>query len=766
MVEKPTSSNRRDAFLRRVLLVGILVIVACDRQSNTGSVVTDRPMAEAAFVGGEACAECHQGEAALWQGSHHDLAMQDADVSAVLGDFDNAEFRYGEVTTRFYRRDGEFWVSTDGPDGELTDFEVIWTFGVEPLQQYLVELSDGRVQALGIAWDTRPAEVGGQRWFHLYPDEAIDYLDPLHWTGVYQAWNTSCADCHSTNLIKRYEPETDRFGTSFTSIDIDCESCHGPGSTHTIDPAILPLASAATEHSWVFEAGQSIAFRLPVAASGSEIEVCAPCHSRRAQLSDAHEPGDPLLNAYRPALLEAGLYHADGQVLDEVYVYGSFVQSAMAAAGVTCSDCHEPHSVELRADGNAVCARCHLASHYDQPSHHRHQADSEAAQCMACHMRAETYMVVDARRDHSFRVPRPDLSIPLDSPNACNDCHREETSSWAAARVAEWYPDGRQHEGHFGLALHAGRTWAADARGLLARLIEDETQPEIARATALSLLAEQMSVADISLIERSLNRGDPMLLLAGIDATSALAPDQRIDLLQRFLTDDRLAVRIAAARALLTARGQLSSRRQADLDRAITEYLDVQGFNGDRPEGLLNTASVAVDQGRYVDAERLYLDAVERHPGFPALYVNLSDLYRLMGRSVESVQVLRDGIRVNPQDAGLHFALALALVRDGRPAEALPMFTEAAERAPGQPYYQTVLAVAYNAAGDSERALEQLRAATERFPGHAETLFALATMLRDVEAIEEAYQVAERLNAVLPGDPNVLALLRELEQKL
>jgi predicted CXXCH cytochrome family protein len=521
----------------------------------------------------------------------------------------------------------------------------------------------------------------------------------------------------------------------------------------------------------VFEPGESIASldtsptADPGAPAGAEIEVCAQCHSRRAQLSDNYQPGDAWLDAYRPALLQQDLYHADGQVQDEVYVYGSFLQSAMAAAGVTCSDCHDPHDAGLRAEANAVCAQCHLASTFDQPSHHRHEAASEAAQCTSCHMRSENFMVVDARRDHSFRVPRPDLSAGIGSPNACNDCHSDQSTEWAAERVAEWYPDGRQNEGHFGLALYAGRTWAADTRSQLTQLIEDPDEPAIARATALALLAERTTDLDPALIERNLDR-EPLLVLAGIDATASLPPALRVDLVQRFLTDERRAIRIAAARVLLPARTALSPARQFDLDAAIGDYADAQTFNSDRPEGLLNLAGVAIDQGRFVDAETILREAIARHPSYAALYINLADLYRLMDRPVDSEQILRNALAVIPDDADLSFSLALAVVRAGRPAEALVLFNQAAQAAPDLPYYQFLLAIAFNDLGDSRYALERLRQTHERFPGHADTLLALATLLRDAGEIEEAYRYAVRLADVLPSDPNARALLSELGQRL
>lgn len=753
---------------RDAVVAAALILAGCGAEPEVAAPV---PVA-AEFVGGASCAGCHEDEAASFASSHHALAMQPATAASVLGDFDDAEYVYNNVTTRFFRRDGEFVVSTDGPDGEIAEFTVTHSFGVEPLQQYLVALGDGRWQALGLAWDARPANEGGQRWFHLYPDEQVDAADPLHWTGIYQNWNMMCADCHSTDLVKSYALDTDSFATNFSSVNVDCEACHGPSSLHAADPAVPPPVAGGEGHTWVFNPGESIASRRPAATHdggvgfGGQVENCARCHSRRTQLGDDFVAGDALLDAYRPEFLSEGLYHADGQILDEVYVYGSFVQSAMARAGVVCSDCHDPHSTELKLEGNGVCAQCHLASVYDEPDHHRHEASTAAAECVSCHMRAETYMVVDPRRDHSFRVPRPDLSLELESPNACNDCHADESAEWAAARVAEWYPDGRANEPHFGQALHAARHYEADARERLIALIEDADQPGIARATAVRLLGGRMAPGDVDVIRRALDEDEPLLVLAAIESVADIAREQRVDLVQRFLTDDRLALRTAAARSLVTAQELLSPRRQGDLAAAITEYLGIQAFNSDRPEGMLNAGNLALDQGLYDDAELLYSTAIERYPFYAALYINLADLHRLRGRSTQAEATLRAGLAASPDQSGLRLALGFALVRQGSPAAALTEFRLAAELAPEEPYYQYVLAISENDSGATEEAIARLSATAEQYPGYREPLYALATMLRDAGEFEAAAGYAERLVALMPGDGDALALLRDLEQQL
>lgn len=424
--------------------------------------------------------------------------MQKASGATVLGDFNAATFEHSGVTTTFSRSGDKFMVRTDGPDGALHDYEAAYTFGVYPLQQYLIAMPGGRYQALGIAWDSRPKDQGGQRWFHLYPDQKLAAGDRLHWTGRDQTWNYMCADCHSTDLRKNYDLSANAYSTTWSDIDVSCEACHGPGSRHVAwaetrasAPALnedqrkglVAWLKATDQGRWEMNPATGIARRTEPRSSSAELEVCAGCHARRATIAPETGAGTAFLDAHLPALLEPGLYHADGQIDGEVFEYGSFLQSRMYHAGVTCTDCHAPHSLTLRAEGNALCSQCHLPAKFDVAEHHHHEPGSTGAQCVSCHMPAKTYMVVHERRDHSFRVPRPDLSATIGTPNTCNQCHADKTAAWAAQQVASWYPAGRQNRPHYGTALHAGRTGAAGAERLLDDLIADPDQPAIARAS-------------------------------------------------------------------------------------------------------------------------------------------------------------------------------------------------------------------------------------------------------------------------------------------
>ena len=428
--------------------------------------------------------------------------MQPVTDTTVLGDFSGAKFTDGDATSVFFRAGKKFMVRTVGPDGKPHDYPVKYTFGVYPLQQYLIPLSGGRLQAFDIAWDTRPRDAGGQRWFALYPGAGDHPHNPLNWTAMDQTWNYSCADCHSTNLRKGYDSTTRTYATTYAEIDVGCEACHGPGSAHVAwakHPHDYPnigstegLTIALDERvgvTWHTDPATGLVSRSRPRTTDREIEMCAACHSRRTQIHEDYVHGQPLGDDYRVALLDDDLYFPDGQIKGEVYEYGSFIQSRMFHAGVTCTDCHDPHTATLRVQGNQLCTSCHLADKYDSSRHTHHAVGSAGAQCVSCHMPTRTYMRIDRRRDHSIRVPRPDLSVALGTPNACNECHADKTPQWAADWITKWYGITRIGFQQFGPALHAGRLGAPGAQNLLAQLVADSGQPAIARATALKLLS-------------------------------------------------------------------------------------------------------------------------------------------------------------------------------------------------------------------------------------------------------------------------------------
>ncbi len=636
--------------------------------------------------------------------------MQAATSESVRGAFDGRALAHFGVISRFFRRAGRFVVATDGPDGVVRDFPVAFTFGVFPLQQYLVELPRGRVQALPWAWDSRDAALGGARFFHLYPGERLPAGDALHWTGAQQNWNFLCAECHATGVEKNYDAEADAYATTWSEMGVACEACHGPGSRHVdwtrtrADDPTRGLAvdlRARRQARFLPDAGRPSGTRLTsatadhdpprTAAPPAEIDACARCHSRRSVILAEYVPGRPLGDTHRPALLEAGLYFADGQIDGEVFEYGSFLQSRMHRSGVTCGDCHEPHGASLRAQGDALCTRCHAPERVAVPAHHHHV---RAPRCVDCHMPERTYMQVDARRDHSLRVPRPDLSLKLGTPNACNGCHRGGGARWAAADSKRLCVDSRAHGSHYGEALHAGRSGAPDAAQRLARLALDLQAPGIARATALALLGERTDGATREALRRSTTDPDALLRLGAAAALEGLPSPERASVGVPLLRDTTLAVRLEAARLLAPARGVLDDAGRAALDAALDEYRAAQQVSAERPEAHMNLGLLEVQRGDLARAAAEYRHALRLSPSFAPAAINLADVLRLSGRDAEGEAVLRDALTRTPREASLHHALGLRLVRAARLDEALAALGRASRLAPDVPRYAQVYAVA------------------------------------------------------------------------
>ena len=739
------------------------------------------------FVGSETCAGCHHPQASFWRGSHHARAMAPATDETVLGNFADARFEKDGVQSRFFRKDGKFLVETDGPDGKPGIFEVKYTFGVEPLQQYLIAFPDGRLQALSIAWDSRPRERGGQRWFHLYPNERIAHDDVLHWTKLGQNWNFMCAECHSTGVRRNYDAATDRFATTYSEISVGCETCHGQGSRHVAwarerqrwhpfgpaDDATKGLLVRFDERAnitWSRDPASGEPRRsAPPATLRKEVETCGLCHARRDEISEDWIPGRWLADTHVITPMSRDLYTADGQMLDveETYNYGSFKQSRMFAAGVTCSDCHDPHSAALRVPGDGVCLQCHSAEKYDVAAHRRHESVMPPLACASCHMPQRTYMAVDRRHDHGFRIPRPDVSARLGTPNACNDCHRDKSPAWAASAVESWYGPAREGFQHYAEAFHAAWTERPGAGALLAALAADANTPAFIRASAMTELGAEGVAAITDVARRGLADPDPMVRIAAIDMLEGIPPAQRWQQIAPLLSDPILSVRLRAASALAPV--PTASQPQADrarFERAAAEFIAAHRLSADRPEARTALGTFYAERGLAAEAEAEYRAALRLSPQFAAAAIDLADLYRQLGRDREGGDVLRTALVASPQDAGLHHALGLQLVRAKEPGAALEELRRAAELEPQRARYVYVYAVALNSTGKPREAIAALEANLERHPSDRETLRALIAINRDIGDPKAALAYAERLSQIVPGDRDLAALIAALKKQV
>jgi predicted CXXCH cytochrome family protein len=676
--------------------------------------------------------DCHEGAYELWVGSDHDNAMDIANEQTVRGDFNDAELEHDGITSRFFRKDDGYFVLTEGPGGEMTEFEVLYTFGIEPLQQYLISFPGGRLQALSVAWDTEE-----NRWFDLYPESTFSPDDWLHWTRNGQNWNGMCADCHSTNLQKNYDVATDSFDTTWSEIDVSCEACHGPGSLHLAWAEIDPMARPSIED-----------YGLVVNTAGLD---------RDTQL---------------PSLLAEGTYHVDGQIREEVYVWGSFVQSKMYQNGVWCSDCHDAHSLALHKEGNDLCLQCHQAATFDAYEHHFHQKTvdgqpSDGALCVKCHMPEQPFMVIDYRADHSIRVPRPDLTKDLGVPNACGQsgCHDDQTVDWSVDAFNQWY--GAARKPHFGTVLAKARSGDSGSIGGLISLVEDPLYPVIVRATALDALRAFPGEQTSGVMQRVLADDEPLLRVTAVDTVMADSPEQTVELLAPLLFDPVRVVRLRTASRLSgLGREYFTHDQRQALTRELDDFIETMKASLDFAASGLTLGNLYEQQRDATQAEYFYRTALEVDDLFFPAKANLAILLSQQGRTNESEQLLREVLRDYPDQHDSAYSLALLLVGEGRSDEALPYLARAAEGLPQRPRVHYNYGLLLAQLGKPEEAESALNTARVLEPQSIDYLFALVDFYFKRGQLDAALENAERIISAHPQNRLGYELKARIEASL
>ena len=710
------------------------------------------------YIGSETCAECHAEAHKQWQESHHFHAMEIPSVKTVRADFNGSTFKNFGVTSKFYRKDDKYMVETENESGKMQAFEIAYTFGWEPLQQYLVKFPDGRLQVLPTCWD-----VEKKGWYHIYPDEKISHDDPLFWTRSLQNWDHMCADCHSTNLHKEFDFSTQTFATKYSEINVACESCHGPGRDH--------VEHAKSGKGWVGIAGYAL---VDVNSTNvAQIESCAKCHARRSMVSPYHHAGNEFLDHFLPEVtqpwspeMQAPTYHVDGQIDDEVYVYGSYIQSKMFHQGVKCTDCHDAHTTKLYHYDNQLCTRCHMPDDknpagYDNPGHHFHEMGTAGASCVECHMPHKNYMVIDDRRDHSIRIPRPDLSAKFGQPNACNNCHTDQSFEWAAKAIEQVKGPIRPKEARHPVAFHSYRSGAPDAEKLLIQASADWDTPAFTQSGALLALRSFISDASTAEAVRQLESNQSMVRVAALSKLEQLPPPQRFDYAVGLLEDEIRAVRTEAARILSSVPDSLFAPSQYERFLTVFEELKIRyTSNLDRAESHLSLGILSENQGQFAQAEQHYRNALVRDDLFVPARMNLATLLSGQGRNKEAEQFLRQSIKIQPTWGQIHYSLGLLLAED---SQRLPEAIRSLERAAGywseNPRVTYNLGIAYWQSNRVEDAVRSFEQSLRVQPGNPEFLQRISEVLAQNGRWSEAVPYLTNLVELFPDDPNLRAFL-------
>lgn len=710
--------------------------------------------APAKMVDEQQCQGCHSEQVKDWQGSHHQLAMQPANAQTLLGDFNNITFKAENETTRFSRKDDGFWVNTPGIDGKNADFKVAYTFGIAPLQQYLIEVGEGRLQALGVAWDTEK-----HRWFHLYPGQGVNFKDPLHWSKPSQNANFMCVECHTTGYTRNFDAAKNTFDSHWNSLGVGCQACHGPASNH--------LAWTA-DKSDLIHAGFAVDLKDKNATV--EIETCARCHSRRAPLGDGFTVGKRLMDDYLPSTLTRELYALDGKIKDEVFEHGSFAQSKMFDKGVRCSNCHNPHSTQLKAPGNGVCLQCHntagktsvdgvdgkglQAKNYDSIEHTRHTMGQPGSQCVDCHMPGKFYMGNDFRHDHSFSIPNPERAKKLGTPDACLTCHQGKAGDKVTEQFKLWNTSTSAQAPRYDESLWLIRNGQPGAAQALYEQLQRSNLPPIQRATLLAELALYPSEQALKLATQDLSNPAPQVRESAVRAISAfLPPPERAPLLTPLLRDPVKAVRIVAARDLLSLARNGLGNAQADWNAAIAEYEDVQKSLAERAEANLNLAMLYQAGGRSGEVEALLRTALKRDPDFYPALVTLVQWLEASGRAPEAQALLAQSLKEHPDAALLQHTQGLSLVRAGKSDQAMPALRKAAQLEPQNAQYGYVLAVALHDSGKIDQACEELERLLKVQPANRNARLALIQYYLDNGQEPKAQVLLQGWKKMNMGDP-------------
>lgn len=766
---------------------------------------TNKITESAHFVGSETCTSCHQSQHQGWQQSHHSKAFAPASVDSVVGDFSSVSFNYSDGIAIFEQQQiadkTQYQIrlqesssdSSDNSDALENIYPVVYTLGVFPLQQYILETHPGNYQVFAVAWDAREAEQGGQRWMDLSTSSATDKT--LHWRQYFQNWNSQCASCHTTNFETNAAFATNTlvnvtdnadshnspaFSSTWSEPAVSCESCHGPAGRHLqwadnkenneyVSKGLV--RQLATEDYWQFVDDEPIARRLTSnndATAMPVIDGCANCHSLRQPIStQSHESTQTnWLNNFEPTRVREPLYFADGQIREEDFVYGSFLQSKMSHAGVTCLNCHDAHSGLVKGydaqqlalpSNDGVCAQCHRADVFAVESHHHHPVESESARCVSCHMPERIYMGVDARRDHSFQIPSPALSQLLDTPNVCTDCHNNNSDVWAAEKIEAWraaspvldndemdFADWLLAFSRLNNRLAQASTDNEDTTQLMSALtaLENKRYTLLAStktpAMKKSMLLDSMPInhqqAFDALVLR-LSDNDVVVRLAAISIIRNFDISHRQQLLMPLLKDPIKSVRFAATLALadLLATPQFISQQNNRknkrlLKENVRQFIEAYEYHGDLLGSQMTLADINRQMKNWDAVVIAYQRALQLVPSYVPALVNLADIYRLQQADNKAEPLLLKAIAVTAenarqaindpgdiyafalqQQASVEYALGLLYARAKNYSKAIVPLDNAVQLSPANTDYFYASLLMLDALGERSKALELLR---------------------------------------------------------
>lgn len=648
-------------------------------------------------MGPDACVSCHEQAVTDWRESHHAKANRPVSIRNDAAAFTPTRHVYESgVTYEMTLVEESFKLRVIDEGHVIEEYDLVGVIGETPIRQYLAHLPGNRFQTISATYD-----VINDRWVDVYAGENRMEGEWGHWKGQGMNWNSNCAYCHVTEYDKAFDYEGNAYHSTWTQQGLACAACHTGLEEHI-----------AAAHAGDYTTG------LSQLTKSQTQDNCVTCHSRRDQLTaDAFRPGDAYHDHFSLSLPDQpGLYYPDGQILDEVFVHASFSMAKKSHADVSCMDCHNPHTLKpiLPIQNNMLCMSCHQGGVKEAPiivpvEHSFHPPDSTGNQCVACHMPKTVYMQEDWRADHGFHSPDPLMTRELGIPNACSNCHKEESLDWAIEHAENWYGKRLEASRQRARARSISKAYAGEPEAVN-KLLELAAEETISawRATYTGLLASFLTdpTAEAHL-RRMLNDPSELVRTRATLGIAQLADGDEA-IIDRFQDESR-SVRIAASHAM-------ESRNQDTVDPvAAREWAEYLGFNADRPQSLFLQANQAIRHSKSPTTIQQYIErAIDLDRANPEAHYQGAILLSRATLNRTARRQLFAGWEIAPKDARFPYALGLLAAESGDLDQAIGYLEETVAMEPEFRRAWYNLSLAYTQQGRHAPAREAMQRAREQ----------------------------------------------------
>ena len=694
------------------------------------------------YTGSQSCRSCHEKFYQLWAPSHHGQAMQ-----AYTAEFAQTRLTVQEEGIQI----GPFWYQADikassgvvrekGPEGEK-EYKIAHVLGGKNVYYFLTPYKGGRLQTLPVAYN-----VNTKQWFDTaasgvrhFPQQEEDA--PVHWTDPLYTFNTSCYDCHVSQLASNYDLRTDTYHTTWAEPGINCETCHGPSEKHVElyqqaektgkKPSELGLIST---HSFNTEQTNS---------------MCNSCHAKMTPITASYMPGEKYFDHFDLVTLENIDFYPDGRDLGENYTMTSWRMSpCMQVDKLDCIHCHTSSGRYRFKDAdkaNDACLPCHQGKVNNIATHSHHEPSDKAPQCISCHMPMTQFAHMN-RTDHSMRPPVPAATLKYKSGNACNLCHSDKDATWAQKQVTDWgMTRNQQHYLTLADYIDQARQQKWQQLDKILAYVQKPDRDEVFAGSLIRLLRASDSAKKwpvfISLLKTD---PSPFVRATAAEALNNYFTGESVRALLAATKDDYRLVRVRAAASMAAIQaGQLPDDLQRDLDRAMAELIAGMTARSDDYGSHYNLGNVYMEQRKIDQALGAYQTSIKLRPDFMPPRVNMAFVYNAKGQNDKAEACFREALELEPNNVMTQTNLAMLLGEMERPQEAVKAFEQVLNLDPNS------ASAAYNlgvllAKDKPQQSLAWCKKAHELRPEDPKYAFTYAFYLKERKLIPQAIDVLRK----------------------